>query len=144
MSTYAIGDIQGCFAAFSQLLNKIQFNPSTDTLWITGDLVNRGPQSLEVLRLIKSFGEKHIIVLGNHDLHLLAVAYNAHPLKPGDTLTELLNAPDKLDLIEWLRHQPLLHYDSSIQFIMAHAGIAPMWTLEQACQLAQEVETTLQ
>jgi bis(5'-nucleosyl)-tetraphosphatase (symmetrical) len=143
MTTYAIGDIQGCFAELEKLLAQIHFNPEHDTLWFTGDLVNRGPRSLEVLRFVKSLGEKHIIVLGNHDLHLLAVAYGVRETHRGDTLEEILNAADKVELIDWLRHRPLLHYDKSTRFVMTHAGLAPSWSLAQARQLAHEVETVL-
>jgi bis(5'-nucleosyl)-tetraphosphatase (symmetrical) len=141
MPTYAIGDIQGCFAELEKLLTHIHFHPDNDTLWFTGDLVNRGPRSLEVLRFVKSLGDKHITILGNHDLHLLAVAYGARTLHRSDTLDEILNAPDKTELLDWLRHRPLLHFDKP--FVMTHAGLAPFWTLAKARELAQEVEAVL-
>jgi bis(5'-nucleosyl)-tetraphosphatase (symmetrical) len=144
MSIYAIGDIQGCYAEFMALIEQIQFDPQQDQLWFTGDLVNRGPQSLAVLRYVKALGDTQHLVLGNHDLHLLALAYGARKSNPGDTLDEILNAADKIELIEWLRHRPLLHYDSSNHFVMTHAGLAPMWTLKQAIKLAYEVESVLQ
>jgi len=143
MATYAIGDIQGCFASLQQLLAKIHFNPAQDTLWFTGDLVNRGPHSLETLRFVKSLGEKQITVLGNHDLHLLAVACGAQQLHEMDTLLPVLNAPDKNELLAWLRFRPLLHVDAETGFVMSHAGLASRWSVQQALKLAQEVEATL-
>ncbi len=144
MSTYAIGDIQGCFVALEQLLKKIQFDRTHDVLWFTGDLVNRGPQSLETLRFIKNLGAQQRTVLGNHDLHLLAIAYGYHPGRQDDTLTPILEAPDRDELIEWLAHQPLIHHDATLNFTMVHAGLAPAWDLATALRLAQEVETLLQ
>ena len=144
MAHYAIGDVQGCFSVFIQLLEKIQFDPNKDTLWLTGDLVNRGPQSLDTLRFIKSLGNSHHIVLGNHDLHLLAVARGAHPGSPDDTLTDILTAPDRDELITWLLHLPLLYHDKQLNYTMVHAGLAPSWTLESAITLANEVEMVLQ
>lgn len=143
MATYAIGDIQGCFAEFQQLLTAIHFSPTADTLWFTGDLVNRGPQSLEVLRFVKSLGDKHQVVLGNHDLHLLALAYGYADKHRGDTLDTVLQAPDSAEIIDWLRHRPLLYYDKQNSFVMTHAGLAPIWTLKEARSLAQEVEAVL-
>lgn len=143
MPTYAIGDIQGCFAEFQALLEKISFDPTRDTLWFTGDLINRGPQSLEVLRFIKTLGDKHQTVLGNHDLHLLSVANGFGNLHRTDTLDKILAAPDKGELMDWLRHRPLLYHDKQSGFVVAHAGLAPAWTLNQAKLLAQEVESVL-
>lgn len=143
MATYAIGDIQGCFKPLMQLLKLIEFNEGKDTLWFVGDLVNRGPQSLEVLRFIKNLNAKHITVLGNHDLHLLAVAKGARIASPKDTIDDILMAPDRKDLIEWLIHRPLLHYDPYFNKVMVHAGLAPPWSLTQAQSLAKEVETVL-
>lgn len=143
MTTYAIGDIQGCFSEFQALLKHIQFDPDQDTLWFTGDLVNRGPQSLEVLRYVKALGSKHITVLGNHDLHLLALAYGVGKTHHGDTLTAILTASDNEELIDWLRHRPLLHHDKHTGFVMTHAGLAPSWSLKEAKVLAQEVENVL-
>jgi bis(5'-nucleosyl)-tetraphosphatase (symmetrical) len=139
MSTYAIGDIQGCLDPLLRLLDHIAFNPAEDTLWFTGDLVNRGPASLETLRFIKELGNK--IVLGNHDLHLLAVAHGAHEGWAEDTLSDILTAHDKIELLEWLRHQQLMHHEN--EFTLVHAGIAPMWDLATALSLAAEVESTL-
>lgn len=144
MSTYAIGDIQGCFFALEKLLEKIAFDRENDVLWFTGDLVNRGPQSLETLRFIKRLGNRQKIVLGNHDLHLLAMAHGAHAGWPDDTLTPILKAPDREELINWLLHQPLLHHDETLGFTMVHAGFAPRWDLSLAKKLAGEVEDILQ
>jgi bis(5'-nucleosyl)-tetraphosphatase (symmetrical) len=141
MSTYAIGDIQGCFDPLLRLLEHIDFNADNDTLWFTGDLVNRGPKSLETLRFIKQLGNKHKIVLGNHDLHMLAVAYGKHEGWAEDTLTDILSAPDRIDLFEWLRHQEIMHHEG--EYTIAHAGLAPMWDLAKASLLAREVENVL-
>lgn len=143
MATYAIGDVQGCWVELQALLEKIQFDPAADTLWFTGDIVNRGPESLAVLRFIKSLGARHVSVLGNHDLHLIAVFYGYAPMKRGDTLAEILAAPDSEELIHWLKACPLLHQDEASGFVMVHAGLAPFWTLQQATQLAQELASVL-
>jgi bis(5'-nucleosyl)-tetraphosphatase (symmetrical) len=143
VAVYAIGDVQGCYSELKQLLEKIQFNPDGDRLWFTGDLVNRGPDSLETLRLVRSFGESAITVLGNHDLHLLAIAYTNR--KPGrkDTLKPILKAPDRDELMNWLRHLPLMHTDDSLGFTLVHAGLHPDWSIGKAHALAHEVETVL-
>ena len=141
MATYAVGDIQGCCTEFRQLLEQIHFDPSTDRLWLVGDLVNRGPDSLDVLRLVKSLGNAAITVLGNHDLHLLAVADHAVELHRNDTLDEILTAPDRNELLAWLRTQRLLHVEGD--FVLVHAGLLPCWTVAQAQQLAHEVEAAL-
>lgn len=143
MSTYAIGDVQGCYKELLDLLERIQFNERSDTLWFCGDLVNRGKSSLETLRFIKNLPHK-ITVLGNHDLHLLAYAQNIRPKHPTDTLDEILNAPDKDELLNWLAHQPLLHHDETLNMTLVHAGIYPLWDLTQAKNLAKEVEVQLQ
>lgn len=143
MSHYSIGDVQGCFTELSALLKKINFNPNQDVLWFVGDLVNRGSQSLEVLRLIKSLGNAAVVVLGNHDLHLLAAASGQRKVTISDTFDDILNAPDREELCEWLRHRPLLHHDPVLGYTMMHAGLPPQWTLEQALQYAHEVETIL-
>lgn len=144
MATWAIGDIQGCFSALEKLLREIQFDIKKDVLWFTGDLVNRGPQSLETLRFVKNLGKNQRTVLGNHDLHLLAMAHGAHAGWEDDTLTPVLTAPDRDDLIDWLLHQPLLHHNAVLGFTMAHAGLASSWDLKMAMALAKEVETVLQ
>ena len=143
MSTYLIGDLQGCFDSLQALLSKIQFHPEKDQLGFVGDLINRGPKSLETLRFIRQL-ENPIIVLGNHDLHLIAVAYGVQDLKHDDTLREVLDAPDGNELIDWLRHRPLLHHDKTLNVVMTHAGIAPSWNLQKARALAHEVESVLQ
>jgi bis(5'-nucleosyl)-tetraphosphatase (symmetrical) len=144
MSTYAIGDIQGCYTELQRLLELIHFDPRHDVLWCTGDLVNRGTHSLEVLRFFKQLKERAIVVLGNHDLHLLAVADgHIEYLKPRDTLTAILEAPDCEELITWLRHRPFLHHDTDLGFTLIHAGLPPQWDLLQARQRAAEVEETL-
>lgn len=143
MSNYVIGDIQGCYDELQSLLGLIHFNKTTDRLWITGDLVNRGPKSLDVLRFFKTLGSQHQIVLGNHDLHLLAVSLGVAQPKPGDTLDAILGAPDREELLEWLRHCSLLKHDKALNCVMTHAGIPPMWGLAQAKSLALEVEAIL-
>lgn len=143
MSNYVIGDIQGCFNELIALLDQIQFNSQYDQLWFTGDLVNRGPQSLAVLRYVKNL-ENPIIVLGNHDLHLLAVVKGKATLRPDDTLDEILTAPDCDSLCDWLRQQRLLYHHSALNYTLVHAGIPPQWTLKQALGYSQEVEKVLQ
>lgn len=138
---FAIGDIQGCYDEFMTLLDKIQFDQSNDILWIAGDLVNRGPGSLETLRFIKSLGSATRSVLGNHDLHLLAVACGAGRLHRKDTLTPILEAPDADELLGWLRCQPLIVVDDN--WVMVHAGVYPGWTLNEARERAREVEAVL-
>jgi bis(5'-nucleosyl)-tetraphosphatase (symmetrical) len=142
MAIYAIGDVQGCHVELVQLLDKIQFDASHDQLWLVGDLVNRGPDSLVVLRLVKSLGDSAITVLGNHDLHLLAVAVGVAKLHSSDTLDEVLHAPDRDELLLWLRHQKLLHTEKD--FVLVHAGLLPSWTVKQATILASEAEQALQ
>lgn len=141
MAIYAVGDIQGCHAELQRLLERMRFDPAQDKLWLVGDLVNRGPDSLGVLRLVKSLGEAAITVLGNHDLHLLAVAEGAAELHRSDTLGEVLNAPDRDELLAWLRHQRLLHAENG--FVLVHAGLLPGWSVKQAAKLAREVEAAL-
>lgn len=142
MATYAIGDVQGCHDALQRLLDLIQFDPNRDRLWFVGDLVNRGPDSLEVLRYVKGLGGSTRVVLGNHDIFLLAVSEGVVTLQPKDTIGDVLKADDRLDLIDWLRHQPLHHHEGS--FFMIHAGLLPQWTTEDAAQLAGEVGIALQ
>ncbi|MDX5332663.1 MAG: symmetrical bis(5'-nucleosyl)-tetraphosphatase [Gammaproteobacteria bacterium] len=143
MAIYAIGDIQGCFDALRRLLDDLRFDPACDRLWSVGDLVNRGPQSLETLRFFRGLGEAATVVLGNHDLHLLAVQAGAQPLKPKDSFAELLAAADAGELLHWLRHRPLLHHDAELGVVLAHAGIAPAWDLATASACAREVEAVL-
>ncbi len=145
MSTYAIGDIQGCLAPLKRLLHKIHFDPTQDKLWFSGDLINRGPDSLETLRFIKSLNQSALTVLGNHDLTLLAIAYEAIPYNPiYHTFKDILEAPDKNELIEWLRHQPLLHHDPTLEYTLVHAGLHPHWDLPQALLHAQAIESAIQ
>ncbi len=143
MTTYAIGDVQGCYAELQLLLTKIAFDPSRDRLWFTGDLVNRGPDSLATLRFLSQLQPAPVVVLGNHDLHLLAVAAGVAALKPGDTFGDILQAPDKSALCQWLRQQPLLHHDPDLGYTLIHAGLAPQWDLALSRQCAHEVETVL-
>lgn len=123
MTTYAVGDLQGCLEPLKCLLKQVAFDPAHDRLWLVGDLVNRGPQSLETLRFLYGMRESLVCVLGNHDLHLLAAANNIERLKKSDTLREILEAPDATDLLEWLRQQKLMHYDEQRDVAMVHAGI---------------------
>lgn len=141
MAIYAVGDVQGCHAELVQLLDRIGFDPSADRLWLVGDLVNRGPGSLEVLRLVKSLGDSAITVLGNHDLHLLAVSEGVAKLNRNDTLDEILGAPDRDELLLWLRNQRLLHAQDG--YVLVHAGLLPQWSVARAGSLAREVETAL-
>ncbi len=141
MAIYAIGDIQGCYTELQQLLNHIDFTPGQDKLWLVGDLVNRGPDSLSVLRLLKSLGTDVVSVLGNHDLHLLAVAYGVANSSRQDTLQEILNAPDKTELLDWLRTQRMFYQQDD--YALVHAGLLPQWTVAQAAALANEIEQIL-
>ena len=143
MATYAVGDLQGCLQPLKCLLERVNFNPAVDRLWLVGDLVNRGPESLETLRFLYSIRQSLVCVLGNHDLHLLAAWHNVERLKKSDTLREIIEAPDADQLFDWLRQQKLLHYDEARGIAMAHAGIPPQWTLGQALGLAAEVEEVL-
>jgi len=144
MSTYAIGDVQGCYDSLQALLNKIQFNPDKDQLWFAGDLINRGPDSLQTLRFIKELGSHAISVLGNHDLHFLAVAEGFKQHRSDDNLGTLLDAEDLDELVDWLRQQPLFYHNDQLGFSMIHAGLPPQWDFEQTKQCAQQVEQTLQ
>ncbi|MDP1558625.1 MAG: symmetrical bis(5'-nucleosyl)-tetraphosphatase [Nitrosomonas sp.] len=141
MATYAIGDLQGCYKPFQQLLDLIGFNSANDRLWLVGDIVNRGHDSLSLLRFLKQAGDSVKIVLGNHDLHLLMVAAGLARTNPSDTLQAVLQAPDRDELLHWLRHQALLHVEE--EYVMVHAGLLPTWSIVQAQQLAQEAETEL-
>ncbi|QNU44145.1 bis(5'-nucleosyl)-tetraphosphatase (symmetrical) ApaH [Mixta calida] len=143
MSTYLIGDIHGCYDELQSLLQQVAFDAEKDTLWLTGDLVARGPGSLEVLRFVRSLGSAVRMVLGNHDLHLLAVYAGISRNKPKDRITPLLEAPDADELINWLRRQPLLQVDEEKKLVMAHAGITPQWDIETAQMCAREVEAVL-
>ena len=141
MSLYLIGDLQGCDAPLKRLLDEIGFSPSRDTLYLLGDLVNRGPDSLAVLRRLRGLGEAAQCLLGNHDLHLLAVWQGIRPQGKSDTLSEILVAPDCHDLLDWLRHRAMAI--SAHGWLMVHAGVVPQWTAEQTLKLAGEVEQAL-
>lgn len=143
MAVFAIGDIQGCYDDLMRLLDRAGFDSSGDLLWFAGDLVNRGPGSLAVLRFVKSLGERAVSVLGNHDLHLLAVAAGTARLRKSDTLDEVLAAPDKDELLHWLRHRPLLHHDPDLGYTLVHAGLPPQWDRRQAEACARELEQVL-
>lgn len=141
MKTFVIGDIQGCCDQLEQLLQRVFKTEPDARLLFAGDLVNRGPQSLATLRLVKSMGERADTVLGNHDLHLLAVAHGIRPQHHSDTLNDLLQAPDREELLDWLRHRPLALFEQ--QHLLIHAGLFPQWTAEQTMSLAQEVQNVL-
>lgn len=143
MSTYAIGDLQGCLAPFDALLARIGFNPDRDRLLLAGDLVNRGPDSLGTLRRVHELRDNIQVVLGNHDLHLLAVAHGHARLKNKDTLRSILDAPDRDTLLGWLQRQPLLVEAPAFNAVMAHAGLPPLWTLDQARERAREITEVL-
>ncbi len=139
MATYAVGDIQGCYKPLARLLDKVNFDQSSDTLICVGDLVNRGPDSLSVLRLLKSLNNQCVTVLGNHDIHLLAMIYGIRTPRPNDTLNAVLNAPDVSELAFWLRQKPLMFVDQQCKTIVCHAGIYPWWSIEEAQSYSQEV-----
>ncbi|MBT2115621.1 symmetrical bis(5'-nucleosyl)-tetraphosphatase [Dyella sp. LX-66] len=145
MATYAIGDVQGCLPELQRLLEKLRFDPAADRLWFCGDLVNRGGQSLDTLRLIHSLREQVVLTLGNHDLSLLAIAQRRPEAqsKVNPELREVLFADDAPVLFEWMRSQKLMHHDEALGWTMVHAGLAPIWTLRQALRSAQEVEREL-
>ncbi len=142
MSTWAIGDVQGCYDELCELLEEIHFG-SSDQVWFVGDLINRGPKSLEVLRLVKSLGIQAVSVLGNHDLHWLAIHFGGYRAKCGDTFEALAAAPDVVELSHWLRHLPLVHQDSRLRLTMVHAGVYPRWSCERLFGLAGEVEACM-
>lgn len=144
MAVYAIGDIQGCYDPFRRLLDKIKFDPQEDRLWLTGDLVNRGPKSLKTLRFVKDLGSAAITVLGNHDLHLLALGNNARYSDTHfDSLWKVLRADDCDELLDWLRHRPLAHYSKKLNTLMVHAGIPPQWSVTKTLRRAAEIENIL-
>ncbi|OGO90237.1 MAG: bis(5'-nucleosyl)-tetraphosphatase (symmetrical) [Coxiella sp. RIFCSPHIGHO2_12_FULL_44_14] len=142
MSTYIIGDIQGCYAELRELIRKIGYNPDHDRLGFAGDLVNRGPNSLEVLRYIKSLDDP-IVVLGNHDLYLLGIGYGVLENRHTHTMQSILDAQDKYELLTWLRQQKLVYHDKTDQFIIVHAGLPPQWSLQEVFTYAKEVEGLL-
>jgi len=140
MATFAIGDVQGCFDELRALLDQLRF-AAADRLWFVGDLVNRGPKSLEVLRFVRSLGERAIVVLGNHDLHLVTQHEGFERPRKDDSFHDVLAAPDREELIDWLRTRPLMHGDG--EYVMVHAGLLPQWSIDRALQLAREVEDAL-
>ncbi|MFV0476816.1 MAG: symmetrical bis(5'-nucleosyl)-tetraphosphatase [Parahaliea sp.] len=142
MATYAVGDIQGCLQALKCLLKKVAFNPDRDRLWSVGDIVNRGPNNLKTLRFLYDMRHNLNLVLGNHDLHLLAIAAGVRKANASDTLDKILAAPDRDQMLNWLLHQPLLHYENG--YTMVHAGIPPQWSVEDALRYSLEVEDVLQ
>jgi bis(5'-nucleosyl)-tetraphosphatase (symmetrical) len=144
MATYAIGDLQGCDREFVALLDKLQFKPSVDRLWLVGDLINRGPSSLAVMRRIMDISDAVTVVLGNHDLHFLAIYLGGHNPNRSDTFDELLNAPDADTFATWLRARPLMVRDDELRVVMTHAGVPHIWSLAQAQRYAREVETVLE
>ena len=143
MAVYAVGDIQGCLKPLQCVLKKVDFNPSRDTLWAVGDLVNRGPASLGTLRYLNSLGNAFISVLGNHDLHLLACAHDKRRLRKSDTLRPILEAKDSEQLLHSLRQRHMAYHDSQRNILMTHAGIPPIWSVEDTCRYAAEVEQVL-
>lgn len=143
MATYIIGDLQGCYKAFTALLQHIDFNPNKDTLWLAGDLINRGDNSLATLRLIYQNRHAMFTVLGNHDLHLLSTYFQSIGPRPKDTFHDILLAPDAFRLIQWLQQQPMCHYFDSSKLFLSHAGLYPNWSIQQALKLGQEVSEQL-
>jgi bis(5'-nucleosyl)-tetraphosphatase (symmetrical) len=141
MATYAIGDVQGCYVELTRLVKRVKFQPRKDQLWLVGDLVNRGPQSLEVLRLVKDLGESAVTVLGNHDLHLLSCAHGVREPKRGDTFQDVLEAPDRDELIAWLLTRPFLHHEGD--YVMVHAGLHPSWDVPRSEAIAGELASAL-
>ena len=139
---YLIGDVQGCCDALDRLLEKIDFSPSRDRICVLGDLVNRGPKSLETLRRLRGFGAAATCLLGNHDLNLLAVAQGVRPPHRGDTIVEILEAPDRAEWLDWLRQRRMAAFESS--WLAVHAGVVPQWDAAQTLALAAEVEALLQ
>jgi bis(5'-nucleosyl)-tetraphosphatase (symmetrical) len=143
MSIYAIGDVQGCYDELMSLLDCINYDNNSDILWFAGDIVNRGPDSLSVLRFIHSLKNKAVVVLGNHDLHLLALYFNCSSPSKKDTLCDVLQASDCEELMQWLRQQPLAHYDETRDVFMSHAGLPPNWSIQQALRYSKEAQKTL-
>ncbi|MBT8115133.1 MAG: symmetrical bis(5'-nucleosyl)-tetraphosphatase [Arenicella sp.] len=144
MALYAIGDIQGCYDPLQRLLERVKFDPDKDTLWCVGDIVNRGPDSLKVLRFLKSLENQCVTVLGNHDIHLMALIYDIRKPRRSDTLQQVLDAPDLDELSFWLRRRPLMVQDKNYKSILCHAGIYPWWSRKRALKCAAEVEAVFQ
>ena len=144
MATYAVGDIQGCYREFAKLLKVVSFDPGRDRLWLLGDLINRGPQSLAVMELVMSLDDCTITVLGNHDLHFLAIHYGGHSPVSSDTFHDLLDAPNVDAIAAWVRRQRFFHFDASLGYAMAHAGLPPGWTMGMASAFSGELMDVLQ
>lgn len=144
MAIYAVGDIQGCYDSLRKLLDKAKFDPSTDKLWSLGDLINRGPKDYEVLKFCMGLGDNFSCVLGNHDLHFLAIALGYHEHKSTDTFQKVLKSSKLNEIVDWMRHQKLVHYDESRDMLFAHAGIPPQWSVKKTLKLANEVEQAIQ
>ena len=144
MAVYVIGDVQGCYSELCRLLDKIHFDQVRDQLWFCGDLVNRGPESLQTLLFVRSLGDAAVTVLGNHDLHLLAIFHRQKKLRKSDSLSEILDSPDCGELMTWLQSRPLVHFDRDLNFLLVHAGIHPDWDLQQTLNYAGELEIALQ
>lgn len=143
MPHYAIGDVQGCYKELMTLLDKIKFNENTDTLWFAGDLINGGKDNLSVLRFIKQLVKKPVVILGNHDLHFLAVFYHVRSIRPADTFKDILNAADCEEICHWLQQQSIAHYDELFHSLIIHAGISPKWSLRETLEHAKEIENQL-
>jgi bis(5'-nucleosyl)-tetraphosphatase (symmetrical) len=141
MPTYAIGDVQGCFDELQQLLDQLGFRKERDRLWFVGDLVNRGPKSLDTLRFVKGLKDRAVVVLGNHDLHLVTQHEGYERTRKDDTFGDVLRAPDRKELVDWLRTRPMMHVDGD--WAMVHAGLLPQWSIEKAVSLGKEVQTAL-
>ena len=143
MAIYAIGDVQGCCDELERLLARLRIDPDRDELWFVGDLVNRGPRSLDTLRLVRNLGNLATVVLGNHDLHLIALAFGNRSRAKARELTDVLDAPDGPQLVDWLRHRPLAYYRPELNTLMVHAGVPPQWDPLLTIKLAREVEQVL-
>ena len=143
MSEYAIGDIHGCHDSLRSLLDGLRFRPDRDRLWFVGDIINRGPKSLESLRLVRSLGDNALVTLGNHDMHFLAVALGGHELRPRDTLEEILSAPDRHELIDWVLSRDFAVYDEGRDVLMIHAGVPHLWSAEEAVARSRELTSVL-
>lgn len=143
MSVHVVGDLQGCLTPLRQLLDRVAFDPAKDRLWLVGDLVNRGPDSLACLQFVRDLGDAAICVLGNHDLHLLAVHHGVSKPRKRDTLDGILASPDREALMDWLRSRPLMHHDADLGWTMVHAGLPPQWDLDTALTMAAEIQERL-
>jgi bis(5'-nucleosyl)-tetraphosphatase (symmetrical) len=143
MAVYAVGDVQGCYEELRRLLDSLQFDPSTDRLWLVGDLVNRGPHSAPVLRYVRSLGDRAVVVLGNHDMHLLALSQGNRRKAGEGELDDVLHAKDLDELVDWLRRRPFLHRDAQLGYTMIHAGLPPEWDIATAQACANELESVI-